>query len=89
MVDRWREIADGPAPIEVKQAECASVLREFVERMAWARIRGANRPLRFYADMLVLQELVRPTFATDEFGKIAIWPAYGLVTRWLDEHKSG
>ena len=88
MVDRWREIVDRPNSREAKQAECLSVLRDYIDGIAWARIRGPNRPLQFYADMLVLQELLRPTFATDEFGEVAIRPAYALVRDWLDEHKS-
>jgi hypothetical protein len=88
MVGRWREIVDRPNSREVKQADCMSVLGDFIDIIAWARIRGTNRPLRFYADMLVLQELLRPTMATDELGEVAIVPAYILVSDWLDEHKS-
>jgi hypothetical protein len=41
----------------------------------------------FYADMLVLQDLLRPTFTTDELGEVAIRPGYYLVKGWLDEHR--
>jgi hypothetical protein len=86
LVNQWRVIVAQPLTKEAKQAECGAVFREFVNRIAWKRIRGANRPLRFYADMMVLQQLLRPTFATDELGEVAIRPAYRLVSDWLDEH---
>jgi hypothetical protein len=86
MVGQWRAIVDRPISKEAKQAECISVLRDFVERIAWKRIRGSNRPLRFYADMLVLRDLVRPVFASDELGEVAIRPAYALVENWLAEN---
>jgi hypothetical protein len=66
-----------------------SLLREFIDGMAWTRRHGLNIPLRFYADMLVLEDLLRPRFATDELGEIAIWPGHALVKEWLDEHCSG
>jgi hypothetical protein len=86
IVNQWRAIVDRPLSKEAKQAECMAVLRDFVDSIAWTRIRGTNRPLRFYADMLVLQQLLRPTFATDELGEVAIWPAYRLVNDRLDQH---
>jgi hypothetical protein len=86
LVDQWRAIVAQPLPKEAKQAECMTVFRRFVNSIAWKRIRGANRPLRFYADMVVLQQLLRPTFATDELGEVAIRPAYRLVSDWLDEN---
>lgn len=89
LVDRWLAVVDRPISKEAKQAECMSLLREFIDSIAWARIRGINRPLRFYADMLVLQDLLRPTFATDELGEVAIRPGYALVKEWLDDHRSG
>jgi hypothetical protein len=86
LVDEWRSIVDRPLSKEAKQAECMAVLREFIDSVAWKRIRGTNRPLRFYADMLALQQLLRPTMATDELGEVAIRPAYRLVNDWLEEH---
>ena len=86
MVSRWRAIVDRPISKEAKQAECVSVLRDFIEGIAWKRIRGSNRPLRFYADMLVVRDLVRPVFAHDELGEVPIRPAYALVENWLDEN---
>ena len=86
IVHQWRAIVDRPLSKEAKQAECMAVLRDFVDSIAWKRIRGTNRPLRFYADMLVLQQLTRPSFATDELGEVAIFPAHRLVNDWLDEH---
>jgi hypothetical protein len=89
LVDRWRAIRDRAISKEAKQAECMSLLREFIDGMAWTRRYGFNIPLRFYADMLVLEDLLRPRFATDELGEIAIWPGHALVKEWLDEHCSG
>jgi len=86
LVNQWQAIVDRPISKDVKQAECMSLLREFIDRIAWTRIRGINRPLRFYADMLVLQDLLRPILATDELGEVAIRPGYALVREWLDEH---
>ena len=86
LVNQWQAIVDRPISKDAKQAECMSLLREFIDRIAWTRVRGINRPLRFYADMLVLQNLLRPILAFDELGEAAIKPGYALVTRWLDEH---
>ena len=86
LVDQWRAIVDRPISKEAKRAECMSLLRGFIDSIAWSRIRGPNRPLRFYADMMALHDLLRPRFATDELGEVAIWPAYALVKNWLDEH---
>lgn len=87
MVTQWRLIVERPISKEAKHDECMSLLREFIDGIAWTRIRGLDRPLRFYADMLVLQDLLRPTFATDELGEVAIRPGYYLVKDWLDEHR--
>ena len=81
LVNQWRAIVDRPISKDAKQAECMSLLREFIDRIAWSRIRGINRPLRFYADMLVLRDLLRPVLATDELGEVAIKPGYALVER--------
>jgi len=86
LVNQWQAIVDRPISKDVKQAECMSLLPEFIDRIAWTRISGINRPLRFYADMLVLQDLLRPILATDELGEVAIRPGYALVREWLDEH---
>jgi hypothetical protein len=86
VVDQWRAIVDRPLSKEAKQAECMAVLCDYVDSIAWTRIRGTNRPLRFYADMLVLQSQLRPQFAMDELGDVAIWPAYRLVNEWLEQH---
>ena len=86
MIGQWRAIVDRPISKEAKQAECMSVLRDFVEGVAWKRIRGSNRPLRFCADMLVLRDLVRPVLAGDELGEVAIRPAYALVENWIGEN---
>jgi len=85
LVDQWRAIVDRPLSKEAKQAECMAVFRDYVDSIAWTRIRGTNRPLRFYADMLVLQHLLNPMFANDELGEVAIRPAFGLVNDWLDQ----
>src|SRR5262249_43820316 len=89
LVKRWRAIRDRPISKEAKQAECMSLLREFIDGMAWTRRYGFNIPLRFYTDMLMLEDLLRPRFATDELGEIAIWPGYALVKEWQHQHCSG
>ena len=87
LVNQRRAIVDRPISREAKHAKCMSLLREFIDGVAWTRVRGIDRPLRFYADMLVLQDLLRPTFTTDELGEVAIRPGYYLVKGWLDEHR--
>src|ERR1700741_3007340 len=86
LVNRWRAIRDRPISKEAKRAECISLLRGFIDEIAWTRRHGPNIPLRFYADMLVLEQLLAPRFATDELGAIAIWPGHALVKEWLDQH---
>jgi hypothetical protein len=60
LVAQWMTIVDRPISSEEKQAECMALLREFIDGIASTRVRGANRPLRFHADMLVLEELSSP-----------------------------
>lgn len=87
LVNKWQLIVERPISKEAKHEDCMSLLREFIDGLAWTRTRGLDRPLRFYADMLVLEGLLRPTFATDELGEVAIRPGYYLVKDWLDEHR--
>lgn len=89
LVKRWRAVRDRPISKEAKRAECMSLLREFIDEIAWARRHGPNVPLQFYADMLVLERLLQPRLATDELAAIAIWPGYFLVKEWLDDHCKG
>jgi len=86
LVDEWRVILQHPLSREVKQAECTALLRNFIDRIARKRICGSDQPLRFYADMLVLQQLLQPGLTMDELSEVAIWPAYRLVNDWLKEH---
>ncbi len=86
LVDEWRAVLRQPLSREVKQAECIAALRNFIDCIARKRVRGTNRPLRFYADMLVLQQLLRPGLTMDELSEVAIWPAYRLVNDWLEDH---
>lgn len=86
LVDQWRDIVDRSISKEAKQAECMTALRDFVDSIALSRLRASNRPLRFYADMLVLREDLRLMRLNGELGECAILPAYRLVNDWLTEH---
>ena len=89
LVKQWRAICDYPISKEAKRDECMLLLREFIDEIAWARRHGPTIPLRFYADMLVLEQLLQPRFATDELATTAIWPGDLLVQEWLEDHRSG
>jgi hypothetical protein len=71
LVDQWRAIVDRAISKEAKQAECMAELRDFVDSIARSRLRDFDRPLRFYADMLVLREDLRSISFGGELGEIA------------------
>src|ERR1041384_7563328 len=86
LVEQWQAIVGRDISKEAKQAECMAVLCEYVDTLAWGRIRGTNRAMRFHADMLVLHQLLTPLNIGDELGQVAVFPAYRLVDQWLREH---
>jgi hypothetical protein len=88
LVAQWMTIVDQPISSEEKQPACMVLLREFIDSIASTRVRGANRPLRFHADMLVLEELLRPGLGGDELFHVAIIPGYKLVKEWIDQHSA-
>ena len=87
LVDQWRAIVDRSISKEAKQSECMAVLRDFVDNIARSRLRDPNRPLRFYADMLVLRDDLRSMGSGNELGEIALMPAYRCVDDWLRDHR--
>ncbi len=88
LIAQWMTIVDRPISSDEKQAECMALLREFIDGMASKRMRGANGPLRFHADMLLLEELLRPRLGRDELFHLAIIPGHKLVKEWIDQHLS-
>jgi hypothetical protein len=90
MVGKWRNICFSDLPDAEKTEACLSILREFVGDLAIASARAPNPRLRFYSYMTVLGLDVRPGVRSgDELGKLAIYPAYELVARWLSSHAVG
>lgn len=87
LVEKWREIVAQPLTLEEKKTACMSLLQDHINRTAWSRRRGPNRPLKFYADMHVLFRLLSPGPGShDEFGQLALMPAAWFVKSWLQEH---
>jgi hypothetical protein len=87
LLKEWHSVVARDIPLDQKQAECMLILHDRIDQMAWSRIRGENRPLRFYADMSALQKFLEPrTGIHDDFGRAAIYPGWRLVKNWLDSH---
>jgi hypothetical protein len=55
--------------------------------MAQSAARRPNPTLQFYAYMLVLKEFLNPALAVDDFGHQVIWPAFRLVSDWVDVNR--
>jgi len=81
MVDACRAIIASDLPDEAKKAACLSVLRDHVERIALSRYGCRDLQLRFYGDMLVLRDQLKPVIVDDDLGQLAIVP----MSRWVDE----
>jgi hypothetical protein len=86
LVEQWQEIVARPLPDEEKQEACLALLRNHVGRRALAHVRDVS-PLPFYAEMLCLRDRLRPMFANDDLGRIAIWPLFRAVDDWVISHQ--
>jgi hypothetical protein len=90
LVKRWETIVARSAPDPVKQAECVTLLQQFIEKTARARMRQPNPPLRFYSDMTQLHQLLSPRGNLNEpLVQLAVLPAFRFISGWLDQHRSG
>jgi hypothetical protein len=87
LVDACRAIVAADLPDEAKEAACLSVLRDHMGRIALSRYGCRDVQLRFYADMLVLQDQLFPAFATDDLGRLAIWPMFRRINDWVESHR--
>jgi hypothetical protein len=86
MVDACRAIVASDFPDEAKKAACLSVLRDYVERIALSRYGCRDLQLRFYGDMLVLRDQLKPVIVEDELGQLAIVPMSRWVNEWIRSH---
>jgi hypothetical protein len=86
LVNQWREIVAQPLPEEERRETCLALLRDHVSRRAMAHVRDVSS-LPFYAEMLCLRDQLRPRFANDDLGRIAIWPLYRAVEDWVQSHQ--
>jgi RimJ/RimL family protein N-acetyltransferase len=86
MCDQWRAIVTQPLADESKTEECLTELRRLMARRAVFRFGQANPSLRFYADMIVLNDCLKFRSASDDFGKLALLPANELVRDWVRKH---
>jgi hypothetical protein len=87
MVDAWEAIIAQALPDQAKQEACLAVLRDYVDRKAFARVGQPNPALRFYADMLILQNDIRPEFTKgNDLERFALWPLSQLVFDWIKRH---
>jgi hypothetical protein len=87
MVGAWEAIIAQSLPDQAKQEACLAVLRDYVDRKAFARVRQPNPALRFYADMLTLQNDIGPRFTKEnDLERFALWPLSRLVFDWVKRH---
>ena len=87
MVNVWREVVKQSIADLDKIDICFSLFAEFVDRMAALRVGQINAPLRFYADMMQLKQLLTPSRTYDELGYIAIRPSFWATSDWLYNHR--
>jgi hypothetical protein len=86
MVDVCRTIIASDLPDEAKRARCLAVLRDHVGQMALSRYGRSDVQLRFYADMIVLRDQLKPVIVNDDLGQLAIVPMHRWVDEWVRSH---
>ena len=87
MVASWEAVIAQSLPDQAKQEACLALLRDYVDRKALARVRQPNPALRFYADMLILQNDIRPEFTKgNDLERFALLPLSRLVFDWVKRH---
>lgn len=87
MMTEWDAILVQPLSNAAKEQACLAVLRAWMARRAAVRFGQPNPPLRFYADMLVLQDgLASVEFGTLEVRRPALRPSIRLVRDWMRQN---
>jgi hypothetical protein len=86
MVAECQAIVASDLSAEAKEAACLSVLRDYMGRIALSRFGSRDPPLRFYADMLVLRDLIFPHGHVDDLRRLAISPMFRWVNEWIRSH---
>jgi hypothetical protein len=87
MMIEWDSIIAQPLSDEVRQQACLAALRTWMAHKAAARFGQPNPPLRFYADMLVLQRLISFSLAgMPECQTRVLRPSVNLVWDWVRQH---
>jgi hypothetical protein len=87
MVDVCRAIVVSDLSDEAKKTACLSVLRDHIGQIALSRYGCREVQLRFYADMLVLRDQLKPVIVNDDLGQLAIVPMCRWVNDWVDGHR--
>ncbi|NOT72914.1 MAG: hypothetical protein HOP09_17045 [Hyphomicrobium sp.] len=83
MVQQWKEVCALPMADSDKALECEKIFQVFIGRIAMFAASSRSPTDVFYAYMLGLENLVRPNFALDLLGQIAVCPAHQAVWEWL------
>ena len=83
MVQQWKEVCALPMADADKALECEKIFKAFIGQLARFAARSRNPTDIFYAYMLGLETLVRPNFALDLLGQVAICPAHKATLEWL------
>ncbi len=80
MVAQCDTIAAGSLPDDAKEEACLSLFPAHVDKIAYGRVGQPNAPLRFFADMVVLREMISGTLRERN---IFSFPMLQLVDRWI------